>query len=34
MNKTVKILSSDEKKEGVIEGEGEGIVENDSMDSE
>lgn len=34
MNKKVKILESGDKKEGIVEGEGEGIAENDSMDSE
>jgi hypothetical protein len=34
MNKKVKILGPGENKDGGIEGEGEGIAENDSMDSE
>ena len=34
MNKKGKILGSGEKKEDGIEGEGEGIAENDSMDSD
>jgi|LauGreSBDMM110SN_4_FD.fasta_scaffold106543_1 hypothetical protein len=34
MNKKAKIMGSGEKKEGGIEGEGEGIAENDSMDSD
>ena len=32
--KKVKILESGDKKEGANEGEGEGIAENESIDSE